>query len=474
MADDARSPLADHAQQAAQDRLWRPPTDDSVVGQDLTVDRPINDAVDARRATFGDQGDTLTQGRQAQDRRVSRHLRRHPGCCTEPSNPACDQGFEIPPPLSRQQQPALKNLTPAHTVSRNQNIIRRQGGQQVLSPSPIAVKAAAGGAPRNEGDIQAAARQGVEVLVRAAFSHFEGEMGDLNQQPAKQVIQRARPERGQDADAQGVFVRARQVGDLIHRSVELDHRPVCALHEVASRRRQLHTRGATLEDPRAEPVLEFLNAARHRRLLDAQAPRGPSKPAAFGRRQDVAHLVEAKAGPGRRLARRRIECKRAGDAGGHEISSRHGHRRPPVQASPPRCASPLYTSNIATISSDLADPAGLDLELHGDLPYIFGVPEDMAMAIATSPAATPREPRKERIELRVAASAKDLIQRAMAVSGLTAGDLAYEGARRVLDEHERMVLTGADSRAFLDALMDPPAPNDKLVAAFRRHQAEVG
>jgi len=41
------------------------------------------------------------------------------------------------------------------------------------------------------------------------------------------------------------------------------------------------------------------------------------------------------------------------------------------------------------------------------------------------------------IEPRVAASAKDLIQRAMAVSGLTAGDLAYEGARRVLDEHER-------------------------------------
>jgi hypothetical protein len=38
----------------------------------------------------------------------------------------------------------------------------------------------------------------------------------------------------------------------------------------------------------------------------------------------------------------------------------------------------------------------------------------------------PRELKKERIELRVAASAKELIQRAMAVSGLTAGDLAYE------------------------------------------------
>jgi uncharacterized protein (DUF1778 family) len=98
----------------------------------------------------------------------------------------------------------------------------------------------------------------------------------------------------------------------------------------------------------------------------------------------------------------------------------------------------------------------------------------MAMALAASPAAAPREPKKERIELRVAASAKDLIQRAMAISGLTAGDLAYEGARRVLDEHERMVLTGADARAFLDALADPPAPNERLVAAAHRYKTMVG
>ena len=85
-----------------------------------------------------------------------------------------------------------------------------------------------------------------------------------------------------------------------------------------------------------------------------------------------------------------------------------------------------------------------------------------------------RELKKERIELRVAASAKDLIQRAMAVSGLTAGDLAYEGARRVLDEHERMVLTGADRDAFLEAVMNPPPPTDKLVAALKRHRDQLG
>lgn len=84
------------------------------------------------------------------------------------------------------------------------------------------------------------------------------------------------------------------------------------------------------------------------------------------------------------------------------------------------------------------------------------------------------ELKKERIELRVAPSAKRLIQRAMAVSGLTAGDLAYEGARRVLEEHERMMLIGADRDAFLDAVMDPPAPTEKLRAALKRHREALG
>src|SRR5258707_11477529 len=84
-----------------------------------------------------------------------------------------------------------------------------------------------------------------------------------------------------------------------------------------------------------------------------------------------------------------------------------------------------------------------------------------------------RELKKERLELRVAPSAKELIQRAMAVSGLTAGDLAYEGARRVLDEHERMVLTGADRDVFLEAVRNTPAPTDRLIAALRRHRELV-
>lgn len=97
----------------------------------------------------------------------------------------------------------------------------------------------------------------------------------------------------------------------------------------------------------------------------------------------------------------------------------------------------------------------------------------MAMSARRKPSVD-RELKKERIELRVAPSAGEVIRRAMAVSGLTAGDLAYEGARRVLEEHERMVLVGADRDAFFEALLIPPEPTEKLVAALRRHREVLG
>jgi uncharacterized protein (DUF1778 family) len=96
------------------------------------------------------------------------------------------------------------------------------------------------------------------------------------------------------------------------------------------------------------------------------------------------------------------------------------------------------------------------------------------MAAAPNHQTASRETKRERIELRVAPSAKALIQRAMTVTGLTAGDLAYEGARRVLDEHERLVLAGADRDAFLEAVMNPPPPSEKLIAALRRHRDLIG
>jgi uncharacterized protein (DUF1778 family) len=78
------------------------------------------------------------------------------------------------------------------------------------------------------------------------------------------------------------------------------------------------------------------------------------------------------------------------------------------------------------------------------------------------------------MELRVTPSVRRLIEQATAISGLAAGDLAYEGARRIIEDHERMVLRGADREAFLKAVTNPPPPTSRLVAALRRHHALKG
>jgi len=101
--------------------------------------------------------------------------------------------------------------------------------------------------------------------------------------------------------------------------------------------------------------------------------------------------------------------------------------------------------------------------------------EDKVMKPSSNLAKKPdRELKKERMELRLTPSRKQIIQKAMAVSGQTAADIAYEGARHVLEQHERMVLKGADRDVFLNAIMNPPKPTKKLVEALKLHQEMFG
>ncbi len=90
------------------------------------------------------------------------------------------------------------------------------------------------------------------------------------------------------------------------------------------------------------------------------------------------------------------------------------------------------------------------------------------------PASPKREYKTQRLELRLAPSAKKSIQQAMSVTGLTAGDLAYEGARRLLDEDQGMVLSGANRDAFLAAIGRTPDPTPRLVEALKRHRYLFG
>jgi uncharacterized protein (DUF1778 family) len=95
-------------------------------------------------------------------------------------------------------------------------------------------------------------------------------------------------------------------------------------------------------------------------------------------------------------------------------------------------------------------------------------------SIRKKPNLPKRERKTQRLELRLAPSAKKVIQQAMSVTGFAAGDLAYEGARRLLDEHQRMVLTGADRDAFLAAIERKPDPAPRLVEALKRHRHLFG
>lgn len=83
---------------------------------------------------------------------------------------------------------------------------------------------------------------------------------------------------------------------------------------------------------------------------------------------------------------------------------------------------------------------------------------------------TQRRPSKdERIFVRVSSDVKRTLERAAEVSGRSLSDFvvgsAFNAAREAIEGVERMVLSEADRDVFLEALSNPPAPNDALKAA---------
>lgn len=79
-----------------------------------------------------------------------------------------------------------------------------------------------------------------------------------------------------------------------------------------------------------------------------------------------------------------------------------------------------------------------------------------------------RKAKGERVALLLAPAARRLVARAMAASGRSAEELLADGARRALEEHERMILAAADRDVFLRAVAENRAPTGKLVAALKR------
>ena len=82
----------------------------------------------------------------------------------------------------------------------------------------------------------------------------------------------------------------------------------------------------------------------------------------------------------------------------------------------------------------------------------------------------PSARKSARMELRLTVATKTVIERASSISGLTPGDLAYDAARRIVEDHERFVLREDDREIFFESLDKPPVPTPALIKAFKRYR----
>src|SRR6516162_7366890 len=91
---------------------------------------------------------------------------------------------------------------------------------------------------------------------------------------------------------------------------------------------------------------------------------------------------------------------------------------------------------------------------------------------------TRRRARAQRVEARVTAEQKTLIERAAALQGRTVSDFVLtsvqDAARRAIEEHQQLGLSMRDSEAFVDALLNPKPVNGRLRDTVRRYRKRAG
>lgn len=83
----------------------------------------------------------------------------------------------------------------------------------------------------------------------------------------------------------------------------------------------------------------------------------------------------------------------------------------------------------------------------------------------------------ERMNFRTKPHIKQTIQRAAALAGVDDSvftmNAAYQSAQETIAAHERTILQPVDHAALFAALDAPPAPTEKLRAAFVRHRNTI-
>ena len=82
--------------------------------------------------------------------------------------------------------------------------------------------------------------------------------------------------------------------------------------------------------------------------------------------------------------------------------------------------------------------------------------------------------RDQRLEARITPGQKELIERAACVQGRTVTDFVItalqEAARKAIKESTVWQLSQEQRKAFMDGLLEPPAPNQNLRTAYQRYK----
>jgi uncharacterized protein (DUF1778 family) len=86
--------------------------------------------------------------------------------------------------------------------------------------------------------------------------------------------------------------------------------------------------------------------------------------------------------------------------------------------------------------------------------------------------------KEERLEARLTASQKELLQQAATLEGTSLTEFvvrsAQQQARRVIEEHTQIKLGLEDSQAFVESLLNPPNPNSRMMAAADEYKRSLG
>ncbi|MGE0652807.1 MAG: DUF1778 domain-containing protein [Alphaproteobacteria bacterium] len=86
--------------------------------------------------------------------------------------------------------------------------------------------------------------------------------------------------------------------------------------------------------------------------------------------------------------------------------------------------------------------------------------------------------RDDRLGFRLDEQTKALIERAAQLERRKISDYCLtaitDAARRTIAEHETLNLSERDRAAFFEAMINPPAPGERLARAFAEHGRRVG